>query len=241
MRLTSILVQPSHLRYLKEAPLATNFLFYSLALFLFLACANEEDTDDTVIASEEQLYDVLISSENPNLAGYQTPTGRIGHYDGFEGRLLIQIPQFLNLYREDVIESSIAEITLEISAESVPINPENIRLYFISKQWSPFATWLSSFSLTDGYNWSAPGGDFLELDFQTPNIEKDGSRKRLVFDITSQVIESIESNTTINGFAVTAVESDLNGDNDMTLITFNHESGTAPRATLSFSKSDIIK
>ena len=47
-------------------------------------------------------------------------------------------------FSDDSAAPRLLRSMLEGGAEQ---RPENIRLYFVSKKWSPFATWLSSFGL----------------------------------------------------------------------------------------------
>ncbi|SMF32106.1 hypothetical protein [Pseudobacteriovorax antillogorgiicola] len=212
---------------------------FSLICFglCFHACKAEEDKADDVIAEETDLIDLTIT-EGSEVYDYNDDVATIG-IDSLESRFLLRFPSFLNLYEEDVIISSIANLEIEIYAEDIAINPANIRLKFLAQEWTPFANWYSRFSLADGYDWLAAGGDFLDLDDATPDIEaSQGNVKKLSFNVTDQTLTTIETGTVIHGFALVIEESSLN--NQQVLTTYTSNSNFKPRAILTFNKREIL-
>ncbi|MCX6132090.1 MAG: DNRLRE domain-containing protein [Proteobacteria bacterium] len=227
--------------------LESNFKHLKIFLigFFIFACNNEEDKKDTSIAIEDKVFDITISSSRPSSYNYNDPTATIGSTDSDgETRILLAIPQILNLYREDIILSSIANIEIHIITSSVDINPENIELSFIDKSWTPYASWNSRFSLAEGQEWSNPGGDIMDLESVSPSIEKapDGSQqKKLIFNITKTLVEAVSQQTEIQGFLLRAKSDPNNANNTLKVFTSNYSGSYAPKAVLSFNKSEVIE
>ena len=213
---------------------------------LLLSCGRTEtDPENDVIAVAADVMDALIDSANPDRADNQADAAFVGFQDGLtsETRLLIFLPALTNLYQESVVLSSIADIRLELYADGVAVNPDNIRLFFIGLPWTPYVSWHSRFNLSDDYDWQQPGGDLLNLDYATPDIEDVAgtSLKMLSFDVTEQVIASIIDKQTIYGFALIIQQSDLNRKQSILIRTTNGSDSYDPRAVLSYSQEDILQ
>lgn len=219
-------------------------LLFAAGLLALASCAKEEDRNNKVIAVEAKVFDVTIQSALPDAYEYNASTSAVGTgADGSETRMLLAIPDILSLFREDVVLSSIAHIELQFVAADISINPDNMRLEFMAKKVTPYATWFSRFSLAAGQEWETPGGDLMSLPAVTPDIEKMNAgtaHKKLVFNITDSIITAIDAGTTIQGFMLRVIPSEDNARNDSQIFTSNHSSAYAPRAILTFSNEDLL-
>lgn len=215
-----------------------------LALLGVTACSNEEDKQDNVIAVEAEVFDITIQSSLPDTYEYSATTALVGQTaDGSETRILLAIPDILSLFREEVVLSSIAHIEIQLISSEVDVNPDNIRLGFMSERVTPYATWNSRFSLAPQQEWKTPGGDLMTLASIAPDIEKvsDGlSHKKLLFNVTDSIIAAIDAGTKIQGFMLQILPSADNADNTSRIFTSNHSSAYAPKAILTFNNEDIL-
>jgi len=215
-----------------------------LGFMFFSACSNEEDKDDSIIAVEAKVFDITIQSGAPDSYDYNTSSALVGQgTDGNETRMLLAIPEILSLFLEDVVLSSIAHIEIQLVATEIAVNPENIRLSFVSEKWTPYATWNSRFSLAPNQNWSTPGGDLMDLPPISPDIEKVSANvvhKKLLFNVTEPITAAINSGEKIQGFLLQIIPSDDNASNTSTIFTSNHSSSYAPKAILTFNNEDIL-
>ncbi|WP_141734491.1 hypothetical protein [Oligoflexus tunisiensis] len=215
--------------------------------FLILAmsaCANEEDKQDSVIAVEAKVFDITIQSQLPDSYEYQSESALVGQTaDGHETRMLLAIPDILSLFQEDVVLSSIAHIEIQMVASEVAVNPENIRLGFMSRKMTPYSTWNSRFSLAPDQEWDTPGGDLMDLPAIAPDIEKAGvgvSHKKLLFNVTDTIIAAIGAGVTIESFLLQVLPSEDNAENSSRFFTSNYSHAYSPKAILTFNKEDIL-
>lgn len=219
-------------------------LLFALSLLGLTGCSNEEDKTDSVIAVEAKVFDVTIQSGLPDTYEYSAPSALVGTAsDGSETRMLLSIPDILSLFREEVVLSSIAHIEIQLVAKDVTVNPDNIRLGFMGEKVTPYTTWNSRFSLVPGQDWSAPGGDLLDLPAISPDIEKVSDSvtdKKLVFNVTDSIIAAIDAGTKIQGFMLQVLPSDDNAKNTSSIFTSNYSSAYAPKAILTFNNEDIL-
>jgi hypothetical protein len=231
-----------------EVPLASashskTFLL-ALTLLGLTGCSNEEDKTDSVIAVEAKVFDITIQSGLPDAYEYSAPSALVGKaIDGSETRMLLSIPDILSLFREEVVLSSIAHIEIQLVATAVTVNPDNIRLGFMGEKVTPYATWNSRFSLIPGQEWTAPGGDLMDLPTIAPDIEKvaDGvTHKKLIFNVTESIIAAIDAGTKIQGFMLQVLPSEDNADNASRIFTSNYSTDYAPKAILTFNNEDIL-
>jgi hypothetical protein len=215
-----------------------------MALLNITACANEEDKQDSVIAVEAKVFDITIQSSLPDSYEYNASTALVGQaIDGHETRMLLAIPDILSLFREDVVLSSIAHIEIQLVSQEVAVNPENIRLGFMSQKLTPYATWNSRFSLAPQQEWVTPGGDLMDLPSISPDIEKvsEGlSHKKLLFNVTATIIAAINEGHKIQGFMLQVLPDEDNAENTSLIFTSNHSPDYAPKAFLTFNNEDIL-
>ena len=214
------------------------FLYIFSLTFVLSACGGETEETTDVIASEAQLFDLTITQSDPENYDHSDETVEIGIVDDIETRMLIQFPAFMSLYDEDVVVSSIANLELEMLSDEIQVNPSNIRLYFLSQPWTPFATWNSRFSIGEGFEWTNSGGDFHSISYVNPDLEKLGPDVKLTFNLTQGVLQSIENDLQIYGFAITVNSDAINGSNTMTIYTGN--SNAAPTAVLTFNNREVL-
>lgn len=209
-----------------------------------MACSNEEDKQDNVIAVEAEVFDITIQSSLPDTYEYSATSALVGQAtDGSEARMLLAIPDILSLFREEVVLSSIAHIEIQLVSNEVHVNPDNIRLSFMSDRVTPYATWNSRFSLAPNQEWNTPGGDLMTLPSISPDIEKIGeglSHKKLLFNVTDSIVAAIDAGTKIQGFMLQIYPSTDNAENTSRIFTSNHSSAYAPKAILSFNNEDIL-
>jgi hypothetical protein len=231
-----------------EVPLASvshsKALLFALLLPGLTGCSNKEDKSDSVIAVEAKVFDITIQSALPDAYEYSAPSALVGQAnDGSETRMLLSIPDILSLFREEVVLSSIAHIEIQMVATDVTVNPDNIRLAFMGEKVTPYATWNSRFSLVPGQEWTAPGGDLMDLPSIAPDIEKvaDGiTHKKLIFNVTESIITAIDAGTKIQSFMLQVLPSEDNADNTSRIFTSNYSSAYAPKAILTFNNEDIL-
>jgi hypothetical protein len=231
-----------------EVLLASVFHFKHSCLLLVLlgihACANEEDKQDSVIAVEDKVFDITIQSSTPDNYAYNASTALVGQgADGHETRMLLAIPNILSLFREDVVLSSIAHIEIQLVAQEVEVNPDNIRLGFMSQKITPYATWNSRFSLAPEQEWTSPGGDLMDLPSISPDIEKvsEGlNHKKLLFNVTPSIIAAINEGHKIQGFMLQVLPGEDNAENASLVYTSNHSAAYAPKAILTFNNEDVL-
>ncbi len=215
-----------------------------MAFLSFTACSNEEDKKDNVIAVEADVFDITIQSSLPDTYEYSATTALVGQgADGSEARMLLAIPDILSLFREEVVLSSIAHIEIQLVSSEVDVNPDNIRLGFMSDKVTPYSTWNSRFSLAPQQEWTTPGGDLMNLPSISPDIEKvaEGlTHKKLLFNVTDSIIAAIDAGVKIQGFMVQILPSNDNAENTSRIFTSNHSSAYAPKAILTFNNEDIL-
>ncbi len=215
-----------------------------MALLSFTACSNEEDKTDNVIAVESDVFDITIQSSRPDTYEYSATTALVGQAtDGSEARMLLAIPDILSLFREEVVLSSIAHIEIQLVSSEVDVNPENIRLGFMSEKVTPYSTWNSRFSLAPEQEWTTPGGDLMNLPSISPDIEKVAEglpHKKLLFNVTDTIIAAIDAGERIQGFMVQILPSEDNAENTSRIFTSNYSSAYAPKAILTFNNEDIL-
>jgi hypothetical protein len=231
-----------------EVPLALELAFktcfVSLAIMSLSGCSNQENKKDNIIATEAKVFDITIQSSRPNTYEYNAETALVGHAsDGSETRMLLAIPNIISLFQKDVVLSSIAHIEIQLVASKGDVNPDNIRLSFMSDKVTPYATWNSRFSLTAGQEWKTPGGDRMPLASIPPDIEKvsEGlSDKKLLFNVTDSVIAAIDAGNKIQGFLLEILPSEDNASNTSQIFTSNYSSDYAPKAILTFNNEDIL-
>ncbi|NRA63307.1 MAG: hypothetical protein HRU19_02420 [Pseudobacteriovorax sp.] len=219
-------------------------------VFLFIfsiwlcSCGNKtEETDAGVIAVVSQVSDAYISSQSPDLYNFDIAdsTISIDETGARQEKLLLYIPDFINLYDESVLVTNIAEIRLELFIFDIGVNPENILIYPMAVDWTPFVTWNSRYALNDGYDWTTPGGDLLAIDPATPDIERDATGfKKMSFDLTQMTLDSRLQELEIKGF-VLQLRYDPNNDTQSIVVrTTNGPDETDPRAVLIFSNDDEV-
>ncbi len=215
-----------------------------MAMLSFTACSNEEDKTDNVIAVESDVFDITIQSSLPDTYEYSATTALVGQAtDGSEARMLLAIPDILSLFREEVVLSSIAHIEIQLVSSEVDVNPENIRLGFMSEKVTPYATWNSRFSLAPEQEWTTPGGDLMNVPSISPDIEKVAEglpHKKLLFNVTDTIIAAIDAGERIQGFMVQILPSEDNAENTSRIFTSNYSSAYAPKAILTFNNEDIL-
>ncbi len=215
-----------------------------MAMLSFTACSNEEDKTDNVIAVESDVFDITIQSSLPDTYEYSATTALVGQAtDGSEARMLLAIPDILSLFREEVVLSSIAHIEIQLVSSEVDVNPENIRLGFMSEKVTPYSTWNSRFSLAPEQEWTTPGGDLMNLPSISPDIEKVAEglpHKKLLFNVTDTIIAAIDAGERIQGFMVQILPSEDNAENTSRIFTSNYSSAYAPKAILTFNNEDIL-
>ncbi len=215
-----------------------------MAMLSFTACSNEEDKTDNVIAVESDVFDITIQSSLPDTYEYSATTALVGQAtDGSEARMLLAIPDILSLFREEVVLSSIAHIEIQLVSSEVDVNPENIRLGFMSEKVTPYSTWNSRFSLAPEQEWTTPGGDLMNVPSISPDIEKVAEglpHKKLLFNVTDTIIAAIDAGERIQGFMVQILPSEDNAENTSRIFTSNYSSGYAPKAILTFNNEDIL-
>lgn len=215
-----------------------------MSALVFWGCENKEEKTSTPIAVEDKVFDITIQSAYPKVYNYLDETAQVGvNSGGQEIRVLIEIPNILNLYREDVVLSSIANIEIHVKASSVQVNPENIQLSFIKDAWTPFASWSSRFSLSNNHDWATAGGDVLDIEPITPGIEKVsevGQDKNLVFNLTKVLVEAVSDQTRIHGFLLRVIESEDNASQTLPIYTSNSSNANAPKAYLTLNNDEVI-
>ncbi len=215
-----------------------------MAMLSFTACSNEEDKTDNVIAVESDVFDITIQSSLPDTYEYSATTALVGQAtDGSEARMLLAIPDILSLFREEVVLSSIAHIEIQLVSSEVDVNPENIRLGFMSEKVTPYSTWNSRFSLAPEQEWTTPGGDLMNVPSISPDIEKVAEglpHKKLLFNVTDTIIAAIDAGERIQGFMVQILPSEDNAENTSRIFTSNYSSAYAPKAILTFNNEDIL-
>ncbi len=215
-----------------------------MAFLSFTACSNEEDKKDNVIAVEADVFDITIQSSLPDTYEYSATTALVGQAtDGSEARMLLAIPDILSLFREEVVLSSIAHIEIQLVSSEVDVNPENIRLGFMSEKVTPYSTWNSRFSLAPEQEWTTPGGDLMNVPSISPDIEKVAEglpHKKLLFNVTDTIIAAIDAGERIQGFMVQILPSEDNAENTSRIFTSNYSSAYAPKAILTFNNEDIL-
>ncbi len=213
-------------------------------VLLLTGCDNKEEKTATPIAIEDKVFDITIQSASPKAYNYLDESAQVGiNSAGNEARVLIEIPNILKLYREDVVLSSIANIEIHIKASSVQVNPENIQLYLVKDSWTPFASWSSRFTLSRNHDWATAGGDVLDIEPITPSVEKVsevGSDKNLVFNLTKVLIQAVSDQTLIHGFLLRVIESDDNASQTLPIFTSNSSSANAPKAYLTLNNDEVI-
>lgn len=222
----------------------SNAALFLLTLVSLTARSNKEDKQDSVIAVEAKVFDITIQSDLPDTYEYNASSALVGQAsNGTEARMLLAIPDILSLFREEVVLSSIAHIEIQLVSTDIDVNPDNIRLGFMSQKVTPYATWKSRFSLAPGQEWKVPGGDLMDLPAISPDIEKvaDGmADKKLIFNVTDSIIAAIDAGTTIQGFMLQVLPSDDNATNTSRILTSNHSNAYAPKAILTFNNEDIL-
>jgi hypothetical protein len=209
-----------------------------------MACQRVEEKKAEPIAIEDKIFDITIQSAFPDAYNYSDNSAQVGiASNGQEVRVLIDIPEILNLYRPDVVLSSIANIEIHIKAAAVKVNPDNIRLSFLADTWTPYATWNSRFALAPTYAWANPGGDVLDGGGISPSIEKvaeGGQDKNLVFNLTQAMIKAVADQTEIHGFLLQVLPGSSNASDILPIYTSNSSPGYAPKAYLTLNHDEVI-
>ncbi len=221
----------------------------ALLPFVLPACGNEE-TAGRAIRSSTDVLDVALSQSAPDRNFRSDATAAVGFDNsGNETRLLLFFPKLRELWDSDTIQSSITQVEILLIATDVPVNPENIELYAMTRSWTPQATWNSPFPLLPQVVWNtaAGGGDFdRETAAITPTLltptEASAALIEISFNVTELVRQMIQDKRDNFGFAVVVKESSDNSRNSMEFRTFNTAvEGERPRAILAFTTNDTLQ
>lgn len=222
-----------------------------LAAIIFQAmilpsCSDSKSNDtsqDSVIKNSDEVLDIQIYSQKtaPNLSKNSEILVGFDENDR-ESRMLLFFPKVNELWDPNVVLNSIANIQILVYCDREPINPENIKMYPITKPWTAAATWLSRFALVKDMSWDKPGGDYdSSIDPVSPSIQQPSGAskfKELAFDITEPVTKMVANGQPNYGFIILAEKSDLNGENRVQL--YSRNSDVRPNSVLVFTRKDTL-
>lgn len=218
--------------------------FYLLVFLVLQSCGYHGN--EIAIRTEREILDVQLSQRDPDKRLSNETTAQIGFdQEGFESRLIIYVPKLRELWESKVIFGSIGKINLNIPCLEVPVNPENILLQPVSRDWSPMATWSSFDSLFPNQKWSEEGGDTYESSLAvSPAIRRypsEPSLYELSFNITESVKSMIVNNQPNYGYLIRIRQSPLNSEDSVHLVTFNNRNpNVRPTASLTFSTEEVF-
>jgi hypothetical protein len=223
-----------------------SFLIILVTLFWSCGSSEDNDTSDRAIRSTFDVIDTRISSTDSQEAFNKDTSSLVG-FDprGGENRMLLYFPKVEELYEDDVIITSITNIELLVHCADVPVHPNSIKIYPLTRPWTAYSNWNSYFALVPGSEWEQPGGDFdSSVAISSPAIRTntdDSSVFELSFDITEHITSMVTQNKPNYGYVVLVEKSELNGSDAMTFFTSNSGNGAArPSAILAFSTKDIV-
>lgn len=210
------------------------------------ACAKKKEETIPVIKSESQVLDLRLSEREPskvNAGEEMVPVGFDS--DGYENKMLVYFPKINELWDETVIVSAIASIEVIVRTTDLLVSPEALELYPVTRAWSPYATWLSPYSMLPESTWAA-GGEFeTALGAITPSVRRhrtDSSVFELCFDVTSIIKESLVNEKKGYGFVIQLSKNSTNFGDYQPLYTFNSSNqDLRPISILGFTKQDIFK
>lgn len=218
------------------------------ALFLtaFLtSCGTEKTSTSAVIKTETTVTDVRIYSGFPPGSYNSESLSGVGFdKDGYESRLLIQFPKIADLYDGSVVLSSIALIEVVIETTDVPVNPENIHMYPMTKAWTGLANWDLPFPAISDDPWATAGGDYDSTRSVNAGIRlntKDSRFKEVTFDVTKYVLDMVLSGTPNYGFIVKVDKSVNNYENSLSFSTYNSPINAGhPTSVLIYNSKDTL-